>query len=87
MTQATRAEARTPRSTSDHWFTSPAALWTVQGLLTAVFLFTGGLKLFAPSETLTEDSPFPAEHRPAHDGARVSGGEEQHGRPSSVRSR
>ncbi len=37
------------------------ALWVVQGLLAAVFLFAGGSKLFTPVETLAEMSPFSGE--------------------------
>jgi DoxX-like family len=34
------------------------ALWIVQGLLTLLFLFTGGTKLLLPLEVLTEGSPL-----------------------------
>ena len=34
-------------------------LWIVQGLLTLVFLFTGGTKLVLPIEVLTEQTPLP----------------------------
>jgi hypothetical protein len=33
-----------------------AALWIVQGLLAALFLFAGGMKLVLPVEELTKDS-------------------------------
>jgi uncharacterized membrane protein YphA (DoxX/SURF4 family) len=36
------------------------ALWIVQGLLTAVFLFAGGFKLATPLETLAKMAPLPA---------------------------
>jgi hypothetical protein len=36
-------------------------LWVVQGLLTAVFLFAGGMKLITPTEALSLMSPFPGE--------------------------
>ena len=35
------------------------ALWTIQGLLAALFLFTGGMKLVMPIATLTRDVPMP----------------------------
>jgi hypothetical protein len=34
-------------------------LWTVQGLLAALFLFAGGMKLAAPIEALTAQSHLP----------------------------
>jgi DoxX-like family len=34
-------------------------LWIVQGLLTLLFLFTGGTKLILPIEVLTEQTPLP----------------------------
>lgn len=34
------------------------ALWTVQGLLALLFLFTGGVKLFVPLETLMKQMPI-----------------------------
>jgi hypothetical protein len=36
------------------------ALWIVQGVLAALFLFTGALKLFAPLEMLKSPVAFPA---------------------------
>ena len=36
-----------------------AAVWTVQGLLAVVFLFTGIMKLTAPSEMLAAQVPLP----------------------------
>jgi len=36
------------------------ALWIVQGLLAALFLFAGGSKLVTPPEVLSAMSPFPA---------------------------
>lgn len=36
------------------------ALWVIQGLLTAVFLFAGGFKLALPLATLAKLSPLPA---------------------------
>jgi len=35
------------------------ALWVVQGLLAAVFLFAGGMKLVLPIEAMTEQMPLP----------------------------
>src|SRR5437867_7436492 len=35
------------------------ALWTVQGLLAALFLFTGGMKLVLPLEALKGPVPLP----------------------------
>ncbi len=35
------------------------ALWTVQGLLALIFLFTGGMKLVLPMEELTAQMPLP----------------------------
>src|SRR5215813_5966804 len=35
------------------------ALWTVQALLAALFLFTGGMKLVMPIEAMTAQMPFP----------------------------
>ena len=35
------------------------ALWTIQGLLAALFLFTGGMKLVLPVAALTRDVPLP----------------------------
>jgi hypothetical protein len=35
------------------------ALWIVQGLLTLLFLFTGGMKLVLPVELMTEQMPMP----------------------------
>ena len=37
------------------------ALWVVQGLLAALFLFAGGMKLITPVEALAAMSPFPGE--------------------------
>src|SRR5918992_1947024 len=37
------------------------ALWIVQGLLAALFLFAGGMKLFTPIAVLAVMSPFPGE--------------------------
>jgi hypothetical protein len=37
------------------------ALWIVQGLLAALFLFAGGMKLLTPVEVLSAMSPFPGE--------------------------
>lgn len=34
------------------------ALWTLQGLLAALFLFTGGMKLVMPLATLTREMPL-----------------------------
>jgi hypothetical protein len=34
-------------------------LWIVQGLLTLLFLFTGGMKLVLPIEVMTEQMPMP----------------------------
>lgn len=36
-------------------------LWDVQGLLAAMFLFAGGVKLIAPVDVLAVMSPFPGE--------------------------
>src|SRR3954452_17188987 len=36
-------------------------LWVVQGLLAALFLFAGGMKLITPTEVLSLMSPFPGE--------------------------
>ena len=36
-------------------------LWIVQGLLAALFLFAGGMKLLTPVEVLSAMSPFPGE--------------------------
>ncbi len=35
------------------------ALWIVQGLLAIIFLFTGGMKLVLPLETMTAQMPLP----------------------------
>jgi len=35
------------------------ALWIAQGLLAAVFLFTGGMKLVLPIEEMTKQMPLP----------------------------
>lgn len=35
------------------------ALWIVQGLLAAVFLFAGGMKLIMPIEQMTAQTPLP----------------------------
>ena len=37
------------------------ALWIVQGLLAALFLFAGGMKVITPVEVLSAMSPFPGE--------------------------
>ena len=34
-------------------------LWAIQGLLAALFLFTGGMKLVLPVAALTKDVPLP----------------------------
>jgi hypothetical protein len=36
-------------------------LWVVQGVLAALFLFAGGMKLITPVEVLSMMSPFPGE--------------------------
>ena len=38
----------------------PVALWIVQGLLAALFLFAGGFKLVTPMAALAHVSPLPA---------------------------
>ena len=35
------------------------ALWIVQGVLAALFLFTGGMKLVLPIEEMTKQMPMP----------------------------
>ena len=35
------------------------ALWTMQALLAALFLFTGGMKLVMPIAALTREVPMP----------------------------
>jgi uncharacterized membrane protein YphA (DoxX/SURF4 family) len=35
------------------------ALWIAQGLLAAIFLFAGGMKLFLPIEEMTKQMPIP----------------------------
>jgi uncharacterized membrane protein YphA (DoxX/SURF4 family) len=35
------------------------ALWIVQGLLAALFLFAGGMKLVTPIEEMTREMPMP----------------------------
>ena len=35
------------------------ALWIAQGLLAAIFLFTGGMKLVMPIEEMTKQIPLP----------------------------
>jgi uncharacterized membrane protein YphA (DoxX/SURF4 family) len=35
------------------------ALWIVQGLLAALFLFAGGMKLYLPIEEMTKEMPMP----------------------------
>ena len=39
--------------------TRSRVLWAIQGLLAAVFLFSGGMKLVLPAEVLTATFPFP----------------------------
>ena len=34
-------------------------LWIVQGLLAALFLFAGGMKLIMPIEEMTKQMPLP----------------------------
>ena len=36
-----------------------ALLWTIQGLLAALFLFAGGMKLVTPTEVLAKQSGMP----------------------------
>ncbi len=36
------------------------ALWIIQGLLAALFLWTGGIKLILPVEEMTKQMPMPA---------------------------
>ena len=36
-----------------------AALWILQGLLAAIFLFAGGMKLLMPAEMLAQATPLP----------------------------
>ena len=49
MTLATIQNARATR----------IALWTLQGLLAALFLFAGGMKLLMPIAALTQQTPLP----------------------------
>ncbi|MDH3443691.1 MAG: DoxX family protein [Deltaproteobacteria bacterium] len=35
------------------------ALWIIQGLLAAIFLFAGGMKLVLPIEEMTQEMPMP----------------------------
>jgi uncharacterized membrane protein len=37
-----------------------ATLWTVQGLLSLLFLFAGSMKFIMPIEVMTKQIPFPA---------------------------
>jgi DoxX-like family len=37
-----------------------ALLWTIQGVLAALFLFAGGMKLALPAAELTQQGPLPA---------------------------
>ena len=37
------------------------ALWIVQGVLAAIFLFAGAMKLITPVEVMAAMSPFPGE--------------------------
>ena len=48
------AIARTPKSRRAN-----AALWTIQGLLAALFLFAGGMKLVMPIAVLAQQSHLP----------------------------
>ncbi len=38
---------------------SAVALWTIQGLLAALFLFAGGMKLVMPIAAITQQIPMP----------------------------
>jgi hypothetical protein len=51
MTSHARSEASRPQSSR-----SGAILWTIQGLLAALFLFAGTMKLVMPVEVLTAQS-------------------------------
>jgi DoxX-like protein len=53
MTYATLSN-ESPRSRS-----MTRALWVVQGLLAALFVFAGGMKLILPIEEMTKDVPLP----------------------------
>jgi hypothetical protein len=46
-------------TTSETGRKAGAVLWTVQGLLAALFLFAGGMKLVMPIAALTAQSPLP----------------------------
>ena len=45
---------------STHRPIPPVALWILQGILAALFLFAGGFKLAAPMAELARVSPLPA---------------------------
>lgn len=49
MTSKTRSPSRKRR----------ALLWTIQGVLAALFLFAGGMKLALPAAELTKQTPLP----------------------------
>ena len=65
MQFATQSRIRTTRATGAHqgahFLTRPAVLWTLQGVLAALFFFAGGFKLVAPISDLEEQSPFAGE--------------------------
>ena len=52
-------DARTTTGETGHRAVG-AALWTVQGLLAALFLFAGAMKFAMPIEAMTEQMPLPA---------------------------
>ena len=51
---------RTRSSRSANFLTRSATLWTIQGILAALFLFAGVMKLVSPADSLDEQSSLPA---------------------------
>jgi uncharacterized membrane protein YphA (DoxX/SURF4 family) len=59
-TRISTSTAGTQRTTQRSGRKTSIALWTVQGLLAAVFLFAGSMKFVMPLEEMTKDIAWPA---------------------------
>lgn len=58
-TAATIRTNRAGSTGSTSFLSRPATLWTIQGVLAALFLFAGVMKLVSPADSLDEQSSLP----------------------------
>jgi uncharacterized membrane protein len=59
MTTTTSHDSRFANAATSHGKLANGLTWTVQGLLSALFLFAGAMKFIMPAEEMTKGSPLP----------------------------